>query len=352
MERAIILYNESKIEMSKTKFTTCILLILSGSLCFWFLWPLAMKMAGVCHLELGLGRAEPVSNEELSQIYTVLQALVAIVSIGIAFVMYVLSKNQARDDDFNRLQMKELEHVFSVVDEWARLQDDLACDIDGKPVDGPFVVEGLAKKYRIPELQLLVRIHGNDEKDKKKAKAELLKVDAEFMVDFEKANLKPLANALFRVLNWSWAIVGSFERIYRRDKTRMRQIDEFQEKIIGIVRDYIGPDSQFVYGKYRHIKWNLDNEWPAIYRGERSADRMFVYERTLAKYVPSPSVARLQLEFLEERNKKLKLTASEKLSFPELWASLAEQDKANSPKQDSSPSRSASSTSPSSPANS
>ena len=269
--------------MSKTKFATCILLILSGSLCFWFLWPLAMKMAGVCHLELGLGRAEPVSNEELSQIYTVLQALVAIVSIGIAFVMYVLSKNQARDDDFNRLQMKELAHVFAVVDEWARLQDDLVCDIDGKHKDGPFVTTALARKYRIPELRLLVRVYGNDKKDAAKAKSELEKQDAEFMADFEKANLKPLANALFRVLNWSWAIVGSFERIYRSDKTRMRQIDEFQEKIIGIVRDYIGPDSQFVYGKYRHIKWNLDNEWPAIYRGERSADRMFVYERTLPK---------------------------------------------------------------------
>ena len=325
--------------MSKTKFTTCILLILAGSLCFWFLWPLAMKMAGMCHLELGLGRAEPVSNEELSQIYTVLQALVAIVSIGIAFVMYVLSKNQARDDDFNRLQMRELEHVFSVVDEWARFQDELACDIDGKPVDGPFVTTVLARKYRIPELRLLVRIHGTDKEDAAKAQAELLKQDAEFMADFENANLKPLANALFRVLNWSWAIVGSFERIYRRDRTRMRQIDEFQEKIIGIVRDYIGPDSQFVYGKYRHLKWNLDNEWPAIYRGERSADRMFVYERTLAKYAPSPSVAKLQLEYLEERNRKLGLTTSEKLDFPELWARFAEHDKANSPKQESLPSR-------------
>ena len=291
-----------------------------------------MKMAGMCHLELGLGRAEPVSNEELSQIYTVLQALVAIVSIGIAFVMYVLSKNQARDDDFNRLQMKELEHVFSVVDEWARLQDDLACDIDGRSVDGPFVTMVLARKYRTPELRLLVRIHGTDKEDAAKAQAELLKQDAEFMTDFEKANLKPLANALFRVLNWSWAIVGSFERIYRRDKARMRQIDEFQEKIVGIVRDYIGLDSQFVYGKYRHIKWDLDNAWPAIYRGERSADRMFVYERTLAKYVPSPAVAKLQLGYLEERNRKLGLTASEKLSFPELWARFAEQDKAESSK--------------------
>ena len=293
-----------------------------------------MKMAGMCHLELGLGRAEPVSNEELSQIYTVLQALVAIVSIGIAFVMYVLGKNQARDDDFNRLQMKELEHVFSVVDEWARLQDDLVCDIDGRSVDGPFVVVELAKKYRIPELRLLVRVYGKDKKDAAKAQAELAKQDAEFMADFERANLKPLANALFRVLNWSWAIVGSFERIYRRDKTRMRQIDEFQEKIIGIVRDYIGPDSQFVYGKYRHIKWNLDNEWPAIYRGERSADRMFVYERTLAKYAPSPSVAKLQLEYLEERNKRLDLGVPEKLNFPALWICSSQHRKASGVKQE------------------
>ena len=282
-------------------------------------------MAAMCHLQLKLGRSEPVSNEELSQIYTVLQALVAIVSIGIAFVMYILSKNQARDDDFNRLQMRELEHVFSVVDEWARLQDQLTCEIDGKVVDGPFVVTALAKKYRVAELRILVRMYGDnvDDEGMVKAKAELAKQDDEFMTDFTEANLKPLANALFRVLNWSWAIVGSFERIYRRDKARMRQIDEFQEKIIGIVRDYIGPDSQFVYGKYRHIKWDLDNEWPTIYRGERSADRLFVYERTLAKYVPSPAVANLQLEYLKARNGKQQLEASAILDFQELWVRSA-----------------------------
>lgn len=97
--------------MGKTKFITCILLIFTGSLCFWFLWPLAMKIVCICYAWLGLGRIESVSNKELSHIYTVLQALVAIVSIGTAFVMYVLSKTQARDDDFNRLHMKELEHV-------------------------------------------------------------------------------------------------------------------------------------------------------------------------------------------------------------------------------------------------
>lgn len=332
--------------MSKTKFTTCILLILSGSLCFWFLWPLAMKAAAVCHIQLNLGRPGPVSNEELSQIYTVLQALVAIVSIGIAFVMYVLSKNQARDDDFNRLQMKELEHVFAVVDEWARLQDDLACDIDGKHVDGSFVTTALARKYRIPELRLLVRVYGKDKKDAAKAQAELVKQDAEFMADFERANLKPLANALFRVLNWSWAIVGSFERIYRKDKARMRQIDAFQEKIVGIVRDYIGLDSQFVYGKYRHIKWDLDNAWPAIYRGGRSADRMFVYERTLAKYAPSPSVAKLQLEYLKVRNEMLGLGESEKLNFLELWDGHAKHGKTSGAIQVNSPSGSTSSISP------
>lgn len=337
--------------MSKTKLITWIFAIITASFVFWFFWPLAMKAASVCHIQLKIGRPEPVSNAELSQIYTVLQALVAIVSIGIAFVMYVLGKNQARDDDFNRLQMKELEHVFAVVDEWARLQDDLECDIDGKHVDGPFVTMLLARKYRTSELRLLVRFYGNDKEDAAKAKAELSKQDAEFMADFERANLKPLANTLFRVLNWSWAVVGSFERVYRNDKTRMRQIDEFQEKIIGIVRDYIGLGSQFVYGKYRHIKWGLDDAWPAMYRGERSADRMFVYERTLAKYVPSPSVAKLQLAYLKERNRKLGLTAAEKLNFPALWAHLAEQDKADGSKKRCLPGRSASSTSHSSSGN-
>lgn len=46
----------------------------------------------------------------------------SLVPIGLAFVMCVLSKNQARDNDFNMLQMKAREHVFAVVDEWAIIQ--------------------------------------------------------------------------------------------------------------------------------------------------------------------------------------------------------------------------------------
>lgn len=105
----------------------------------------------------------------------------------------------------------------------------------------------------------------------------------------------------------------------------MREVAAFQEKIIGIVRDYIGPDAQFVFGKYRHIKWGLDVKFakgrPAYYRGERSADRLFVYERTLAMYIPAPDIAELQLAALDERNMKLGLANNLRLDVKGIWTS-------------------------------
>lgn len=291
----------------------------------WFFWPWLSEFFGGLHCSWIAGIHDKTSKEELSQVYTIFQAWVAVVSIGVAFVMYILGKEQARDDEFNKLLMKELEHLFVKVDEWAVLQDSLSWSVDGKVIDGYFVSNFMADKYRKAELALLVKIHGEDREAADKAIAELNDQDRAFMADFDSAKLKPMADVLFRILNWSWAIVGSLERVYSRDKSRMREIADFQEKIIGIVRDYIGPDSQYVFGRYRHVKWKLDEAKgkvkPAYYRGERSADRLFVYERTLALYTPSPQVAKLQIDYLATRNAKLGLPFDLQIDFKKRWQS-------------------------------
>lgn len=291
----------------------------------WFFWPWLSEFFEGLHCSWIAGIHDKTSKEELSQVYTIFQAWVAVASIGIAFVMYILGKGQARDDEFNKLLMKELEHLFFKVDEWAVLQDSLSWSVDGKVIDGYFVSNFMADKYRKAELALLVKIHGEDREAADKAIAELNDQDRAFMADFDSAKLKPMADVLFRILNWSWAIVGSLERVYSRDKSRMSEIADFQEKIIGIVRDYIGPDSQYVFGRYRHVKWKLDEAKgkvkPAYYRGERSADRLFVYERTLALYTPSPQVAKLQIDYLATRNAKLGLPFNLQIDFKKRWQS-------------------------------
>ena len=273
----------------------------------WIFWP--YFIAWVPHI-----------NFRTSSGYVVLQALIAIVSIVVALRMYDSNEAQARDDAFKKLQIKEIEHLFLSINEWAKLVDQVRYNICGEEFDGSFVAKALAKKYRKAELSLLVRIYGNDEADATIAKDELDKLDLAFMDDFKCANLKSTADALFRILNWAWAAKRSFELIYKKDSSRTTEVSEFEETIVGIIRDYIGLDWQFVYGKYRHLKWGLEKNKPEVYRGENFADRLFVYERTLIKCIPSLcSVKKIQLDYLEQRNKLLKLTGTEILDISKLW---------------------------------
>lgn len=311
--------------MIKQRFWLAGIFVAAATLLLWGIWPWMSEHFGNWYCQLLPGIHENAIKEELSQIYTILQALTAVMSIGLAIALYLGGRSQAREDEFNALLMRELDHIFEAVREWTELQDGLQREVEGEMLDGSFVIRAFADKYREDELRLLQLIHGGNEEQADHALVELKRQDSDFMTEFEDANLRPLANVLFRILNWSWAVVGSLERVYAKDGPRMREVAAFQEKIIGIVRDYIGPDAQFVFGKYRHIKWGLDVKFakgrPAYYRGERSADRLFVYERTLAMYIPAPDIAELQLAALDERNMKLGLANNLRLDVKGIWTS-------------------------------
>lgn len=293
--------------MKKLTFWFIMVCFLGAFTVTWWYWPNFVKW-------------HPIVDLKESEGYVVLQALIAIFSIIIALAVYWSNQTRARDDAFNKLQIKEIEHIFFSINEWAILVDQLHSNINGKECEGSFVAKALAEKYRKAELRLLKRIYGNDKSDATNAKAELENLDAVFITDFENAKLKQTADALFRILNLAWATTNLFNAVYRKDRSRAKQVYEFKENIVSVIRNYIDLDWQFVYGKYRHLKWGLDKNKPEVYRGENFADRLFVYERTLIKCIPSSnSVKKIQLDYLAQRNKLLELTETETLDISKLW---------------------------------
>ena len=194
--------------------------------------------------------------------------------------------------------------------------------VDGeKTYEGEVVFACIYAKYRKQELKLVKRLLECEDPDEKIAiEQELGQIDQLFMTDFTAANLQPLADILFDRLNALWGELCHGGIYSGADKSLM-------ERCVAVARAYLSPASQFVFGKYRHITWELDSNRYFTnmrksdeYRGERAADRCFMYEKTLASYTPEFDVANFHLSSLVERNRIEKLNSDETIDFSSIWA--------------------------------
>lgn len=210
--------------------------------------------------------------------------------------------------------------ILSTLDTYAALLSKLQWENRGKHLKGEDVIAAIYGKYRKVELQLLKKLYTTPSINiKNRLKEKLGKLDNDFYSDFNAAQLTPLADILFLRLNTLWASLCHDGNYSIADRSLM-------EKCISIARSYLPPAAQFVFGKYRHIEWKLDSaryftnmHKSAEYRGERAADRLFMYERTLASYVPSSDIAAMHLSSLAHRNKVEKLTPKYIIDFKPIW---------------------------------
>lgn len=207
--------------------------------------------------------------------------------------------------------------LLSMVSAWTKLQDNLKGTVDGCVHEGARVINALAQKYRRREMDLLVKKfeHGQDV-----GKA-LSDIDAGFMSDFSALHLKHLYDELNGILNIVWPIYDHYAG-YVNLKS---QSEAFLDQSIGILRDYISPHGQFVFGKYRHLDWKLDNDFinkkpRSDYRGDYGADRLYLYERTLAAYIPDKNIAEIFLRSLKKRNRQEGLNGpNQTLDLAKIW---------------------------------
>ena len=203
-----------------------------------------------------------------------------------------------------------------------KLLQKLKWESGGKVYEKEFVIRAIYDRYRIPELKELKVIYGSKDKMRiNKAHERLLAQDSSFMDDFVKAGLQPLADALFFKLNALWSSV-----VDKDDHSYSEVGKAYIEQRVAEIRCYLPYEAQFVFGKYRHIKWDLDSEDYFVnsvplprYRGERAADRLFIYERTIAAYVPHNDVAKMQIDSLAKRNKLEGLNPAETLDMKMIW---------------------------------
>ena len=304
VQKKINIKKGEKMNQNQTKRNTIIIssiIILCIGICVF--WPCVSRLIGIIHYNITPGLNKETIKLELSQVYEILQAFIAVLSIPLAFCTYYLGRSKERDDQFRKILTNELEHIFTAINEWGKLQNALT-SIEEK-LTGSEIIKNISDKYREKELFLLTSMFNNNQTD---SKLKFQELDDAFLDDFRKANIKQLSDVLFNILDWSWAVIQCLEKVYGKDTGRLKELDKYRETIIEIIRDYIGPHSQFVFGKYRHIMWKLDKGKSPFYRGEKYADRLFIYERTIADIIPTSSkLAFLQLADMKERNKKLGL---------------------------------------------
>lgn len=215
----------------------------------------------------------------------------------------------------------KVSRILQTLDEYAALIPRLRFADGEKTCEGEAVFACIYDKYRKQELKLVKRLLECEVAEERIATERRLgQIDKLFMCDFNAAMLKPLADILFDRLNALWRTL-CHDGIYSdADKSLM-------ERCVAVARSYLSPASQFVFGKYRHITWELDSnryftnmQKSEEYRGERAADRLFMYEKTLASYVPEFDVANFHLSSLVERNRCEKLKPDETIDFVRQWS--------------------------------
>ena len=207
------------------------------------------------------------------------------------------------------------------IEEYSKMLQSLKWEVGDRMYVGEFVIDAIYAKYRHDELHMLRKIYECENATVVAATQRLLDAqDEAFIQDFEKAGLKPLAEVIFDKLNALWARAvddkGGFSG----------EMKKYMEEWISSMRRYLSYQAQFVFGRYRHITWGLDGEkyfsnrrHSVKYRGERAADRLLIYERTIAAYDPENDVALLQLESLSKRNKIERLKPDEVIDLARIW---------------------------------
>ena len=210
--------------------------------------------------------------------------------------------------------------ILQTLDEYVKLIPQLRFTEGASVYEGDQVFARLYDKYRKAELRLLKTMLTGGKLEKiKNIENKLQEIDQKFLSDFGSANLLPLAEILFNRLNALWAKLCDKGVYSDADKSLM-------ERCVSVARSYLSPAAQFVFGKYRHIAWELDThryfsnmKHSDEYRGERAADRLFMYEKTLASYIPDPDVVNFHLSSLAERNKAEDLLPEEIIDLAQLW---------------------------------
>ena len=214
-----------------------------------------------------------------------------------------------------------LQRCGTSIEEYGKMLQALKWECRVEVYEGESVIDAIYARYRHDELQKLREIYESENATVVAAAQKLLHAqDENFMQDFERAGLKPLAEEIFEKLNALWASAVDDEGYFSEE------MKQYMEEEISCMRRDLSYQAQFVFGRYRHITWGLDGEkyfsnrqHSVKYRGERAADRLLIYERTIAAYDPENDVALLQLESLSKRNKIERLKPDEVIDLARIW---------------------------------
>ena len=212
--------------------------------------------------------------------YNVVSAVLTVIAVVTGLLTYVHQRSLARLQKFRDVQLREMQNLFQLINEYDRSV--VALDYEGRR--SYKVIGYFYDKYRKRELEILASNLAPGEMH-----ARLRELDVEFLAEAERANILESASVVFRILNWIYAHEYYLTATYKGEKLFAADISDFRNKLLELVAVYMTHQTKFVYGKYRHLRYHLENkDWAQAmkvgYRGIKSADILFAYERTLALF--------------------------------------------------------------------
>lgn len=267
----------------------------------WLWWPLLIHKIEEWHTQMEcnlsiLQVAEMQSTKgkvlnsreveaEFSELYTMLAVLFTIFATIAALFTYTSAVKDKNKQKLDEISKKSFDRFYKLYDVFESAIFALK-DVDGNR--GYKVIGALYDKYRNAELEC---IHRQDWQA-------LEKLDAQFTQDSEL--LYEPAVEIFRLLNWIRSqrefvkkeIEMTEMSIYAREQA-FAEVEKNRILLIGVLADLLTAQTEFVFGKYRHIRYHLRNANGREYRGSLYADAVFKYERTVALWTDKVEAKKL-----------------------------------------------------------
>ncbi len=229
----------------------------------------------------------------ISEHYIVYTAVLGFFTACLALCSYWVNKKRELSQKYEDMTNRIFTRLYDMYDDF----EDEIIKIKYREHTGYKAIGALYDKYRIEELKIM---HNNDVQA-------LRKLDEEFLSETCDI-LYPSARKLFSILNWMRSqetYSKALNKFYAKEifgNINDEKIEEYRKILIDVLDSLIMAQVEFVYGKYRHLTYHLDEHsiQSRHYIGLKYADSLLKYERTI-KLITDEEIAKSIWEDIEKR---------------------------------------------------
>ncbi len=237
----------------------------------WFIWPVIIHFAEKMHtsIEISYMGSTPsrIEEQQLTGTYVAFNALFTVITVIIALSTYLTAKKRELQQKIHELEISTFSRFYDLYDDFEKTLQQLKY----KEHLGVDVITYFYNKYRIKELTCLSK---ND-------MIAMKKNDESFMKEAKSAGIFIPAMKLFSIFNWLRSLDFYLKSI--GEKSDISSILPQVEVPLHVLEKLVDAQVEFVFGKYRHHYYSIDELDLKKYKGMFFADTVLKYERTIEK---------------------------------------------------------------------